>query len=175
MTHIPQYSPYRAPIYGAAAQYPIPPDETAKLDDEKVKLIEKVIGVCLYYNRAVDSIILPAVSAIASEQSEVTKRNTEKAIQLLDYLVTHPSAKGRFHTQSIILNIHSNASYLSEPRAKSKLAGYFFSGNTPRKDENIQMNSNIFISCDSLRIVACSAAEAELDTLFLTIKEGKVL
>jgi hypothetical protein len=26
-----------------------------------------------------------------------------------------------------------------------------------------------------LRIVACSAAEAELDTLFLTIKEGKVL
>ena len=80
MPHTPQHSPYRAPekVYGAAAQDAIPPDETAKLDEEKIKLIQQVIGVYLYYGRAVDNTILPAFSAIASEQSEATKRTMEK-------------------------------------------------------------------------------------------------
>jgi hypothetical protein len=99
----------------------------------------------------------------------------EKTIQLLDYLATHPAAKVRYHASSMVLNIHSDASYLSEPRARSRLAGYFFLGEVPKKGENIQINGNIFVSCGILRIVVCSAAEAELGALFLNIKEGKVL
>ena len=173
----PQHSPYRAPkkVYGAAAQDTIVPDDSAKLDDDQIKLIQQVVGVCLYYGRAVDDTILPALSAIASEQSNGTRRTMEKTIQLLDYLATHPAAKVRYHASSMILNIHSDASYLSEPRARSRLAGYFFLGEVPKKGENIQMNGNIFVSCGILRIVVCSAAEAELGALFLNIKEGKVL
>ena len=63
----------------------------------------------LYYGRAVDYTILLALSVIASEQSNGTKRTMEKTIQLLDYLATHPAAKVRFHASSMILNIHSNA------------------------------------------------------------------
>ena len=43
------------------------------------------------------------------------------------------------------------------------------------KGENIQMYGNIFVSCGILRIVVCSATEAELGALFLNTKESKVL
>ena len=75
----------------------------------------------------------------------------------------------------MVLNIHSDASYLSEPKAKSRLAGFYFLGSVPQKGKNIKMNGNIFVACGILRIVVCSAAEAELGALFLNIKEGKVL
>ena len=47
--HTPQHSPSSAPkkVYGAAAQATILPDETAKLDEEKIKLIQQVVGVYL--------------------------------------------------------------------------------------------------------------------------------
>jgi hypothetical protein len=96
-------------------------------------------------------------------------------MQLIDYLTAYPAAKVRFHASEMVLNIHSDASYLSETRARSRLAGYFFLSNIPRTGENIRVNGNIFVSCGILRIVVCSAAEAELGALFLNIKEGKVL
>ena len=99
----------------------------------------------------------------------------EKMIQLLDYLATHPAAKVRFHALPMVLNIHFGVLYLSERQARSRLMGYFFLGEVPKKGENIQMNGNIFVSCGILQIVVCSAAEAELGALFLNIKEGKVL
>ena len=65
----PQHSPYRAPkkVYGAAAQDTIVPDDSAKLNEEQIKLIQQVIGVCLYYRRAADDTRLPDLRAIASE------------------------------------------------------------------------------------------------------------
>ena len=49
----PQHSPYRAlkKVYGATAQDTIVPDDLAKLNDDQIKLIQQVIGVCLYYVR----------------------------------------------------------------------------------------------------------------------------
>ena len=98
-----------------------------------------------------------------------------KIRQLLDYLATHPDATVRFHASDMVLNIHSDASDPSEPKAKSRLAGFYFLGSVPQKGKNIKMNGNIFVACGILRIVVCSAAEAELGALFLNIKEGKVL
>ena len=70
MPKTPQHSPYKAPekVYGAAAQDITVPDESVKLNDDQIKLIQQVIGVCLYYARAVDDTILPALGTIASEQ-----------------------------------------------------------------------------------------------------------
>ena len=64
-----QHSPYKAPpkVYGKAAQSTIPDDVTAKLDEKRVKAIQQVVGGVLYYARAVDSTVLPALSSIASE------------------------------------------------------------------------------------------------------------
>ena len=76
----PQHSPYRAPpkVYGTAAQDTIPDDVTAKIDDKRVKAIQQVVVGVLYYARAVDSTVLPALSSIASKQASATETTKEK-------------------------------------------------------------------------------------------------
>ena len=75
----------------------------------------------------------------------------------------------------MVLNIHSNASYLSDPQARSRIAGYYFLGSTPQAGKPIQMNGAIFTFCGILKCVVASAAEAELAALFLNCKEGKII
>ena len=162
-------SPYQAPprIYCKAAQNPIPIDSSPKLDDGGKLRIQQVLGTCLYYARAIDDTILPALSSIASEQATPTERTTKCTNHLLDYLATHPKAKIRYYASDMILNVHSDASYLSESRARSRIAGYFFMGSTPVDGKPIKMNGNIFVNCGILKFVVTSAAEAELGALFL--------
>jgi hypothetical protein len=78
----PQHSPYKAPRkgYGATTQDTIPPDETEKLDKKKVKIIQQVIWVCLYYGRVVGNTILPALSAPTSKRAQSTLITMEKII-----------------------------------------------------------------------------------------------
>ena len=66
----------------------------------------------------------------------------------------------------MILNLHSDASYLSAGQGRSR-AGGFFLGSIPRDNQDIQLNGNIHITCAILKLVAASAAEAELRALFL--------
>ena len=74
-----QDSPYRAPPrkYGTSAQDPLPEDTSDKINEKRVKIIQQVIGGVLYYARAVDLIVLAALSSIASEQANATE-DTEK-------------------------------------------------------------------------------------------------
>ncbi len=51
----------------------------------------------------------------------------------------------------------------------------FFLGSLPIDHEPIQLNGNIAIICTILRLVAASAAEAELGALFLNTHEAKVI
>ncbi len=74
----------------------------------------------------------------------------------------------------MILNVQSDASYLSTPKACSRAGGYFFLGSLPRNGDPIKLNGAIHISCTILKLVAASAAEAELGALFLNAQEAKV-
>jgi hypothetical protein len=71
----------------------------------------------------------------------------------------------------MILNVHSVASYLSAPRAHSRAGGYFFLGSIPVDGDPIKPNGAIHITCTILKLVAASAAKAELGALFLNAQE----
>ena len=88
---------------------------------------------------------------------------------------THPDAKIRYHASDMILNVHSDASYLSAPKARSRAGGYFFLGSLPRDGDPIKLNGAIHVTCTILKLVAASAAEAELGALFLNAQEAKVI
>ncbi len=75
----------------------------------------------------------------------------------------------------MILNVHSIASYLSVPNARSRAAGIFFLGSLPQPDKPILLNGIIHVLCTILRFVAASAAEADLGALFLNAKEAKIM
>ena len=119
-----QHRPY-SPVpkkYGADAQSPLPTDKTRKLTDAKIKPVQKNVGSILYYARAVDLTVLMALGTIASKQTKGTEKTLEKAYQELDYLSSHPNATVRFRASDMVMNIHLDASYLSEPNACSSRA-----------------------------------------------------
>jgi hypothetical protein len=115
------------PIYGAKTQY-IMKDETPPLTTQQYLTIQKVTGSVLYYARAVYPTVLMPLNDIATEQTKATEKTQSATNQLLDYLGTHPDATIQYHASDMILHIHSDASYLSDSNARSRLGGLFFIG-----------------------------------------------
>ena len=79
-----------------------------------MKKVQKIVGSILYYARAVDMTVLMALCTIASEQTKGMERTLEKEYKVLDYLATHPNAVVQFPASDMVMNIHSDSSYLSK-------------------------------------------------------------
>jgi hypothetical protein len=173
----PQHCPYNPnPIkYGQDNQATDPIDTSPKLNKANKKCIQQIVRSFLYYARAVNPTILMALSAIASQQALPTEDTRNHITQFLDYMATHPDAKIRYRASNMVLNVHSDASYLSAPHAQSRAGGYFFLGSTPRDRSPIQINGAVHVTCTICKLVAASAAEAELGTLLLNAQEAKVI
>eukprot|EP00957_Ditylum_brightwellii_P175804 13386732-Ditylum_brightwellii.AAC.1 len=56
------------------------------------KRVQDIVGTLLYYAHAVDPTLAAALSTIASQQANTTKKTEEAFHQLLDYVATHPNA-----------------------------------------------------------------------------------
>jgi hypothetical protein len=94
---------------------------------------------------------------IATEQTKATEKMQAATKQLLDYLSTYPDATIRYHSSDMILNIHSDASYLLVSNARSRLGGLFFLGNkSPEKDK---INGYILNVASVIKNVVAPAAE----------------
>jgi hypothetical protein len=173
----PQHTPYPAPTitYGKASQEATPHDTSPLLPEPKKKRVMQIVGSFLYYGRAVDITILKALNSLARQQSTPTQATAARADHLLDYLHTHPDAVIRFYPSDMILQIHSDASYINEPEARSTAGGHYFLGHMPHDNQPIRLNGAIYSLCTVLKHVAASAAEAELGALFLNTKEAKIL
>ncbi len=98
-----------------------PGAQTATVDlsplatDEDKKLLQSVIGTLLYYSRAVDPSICTAVHALGSVQSKPTLNDMKTMIRLLQYVSTHRNIGIRYYASNMILNMLSDASFLSRP------------------------------------------------------------
>jgi hypothetical protein len=160
--------------FGSQTQAPLPPDESPKLDAKGIKRIQQIVGSILYYARAVDMTVLAALSAIAIEQTKATHKTRDRSIQLLDYLASNQDAKVRFHASEMVMNIHSDASYLSESGARSRACGHFFMGWIPKNGEPIKLNGAFYTTSSIMRFVVASAAEAELGSLFHNCQAGMI-
>jgi hypothetical protein len=113
-----------------------------------------------------------ALSEISLQQSAPTENTMKRVNQFLDYMWTHPDAKIQYRASDMILNVRSDASYLTAPKERSRAGGYFFLGSLPRRP--IKLNGAIHVTCTILKLVAASAAEAELGALFLNAQDAKV-
>ncbi len=172
----PQYCPY-SPLpkqYGSEAQRPLPPDTSPPLSKDDIKHVQRIIGNILYYAQAVDLTVLMALSTIASKQAKGTQNTVLKTKQLMDYLATHPNTTVRFHTSNMIINIHSDTSYLLEANAHSRACGHFFMGWKADPTKPIKLNGSFFTLCAILRFVVASAAKAKLSALFLNCKQAVI-
>jgi hypothetical protein len=175
----PQHAPskFTPPNYGAKQQLTELEDASDLLDASGKQRIQEIVGVLLYYARAIDSTMLVALGTIASAR---TTETTAKAVaHLLNYAASNPDAKVRYHASGMCLKIHSDASYLSEPKARSRAGGHFFlSSNSPLPTATSvppPENGAIHTLCSIMKMVLASATEAELGACFFNAKEGVMI
>jgi hypothetical protein len=154
------------------AQAPLLADTTPKLDAKGIKRVQKIVGIILYYARAVNMTVLMALSSIFVEQTKATEQTMEKFTQLFDYLAGHADAKSCFHASDMIMNIHLDASYLLEVNAQSRAGGHFYLGWMPTNNAPIRLNWAFHVSTMILRFVVVSAAEAKLSALYHNCQTG---
>jgi hypothetical protein len=118
--------------------------------------------------------VFTALSTIAIEQTKATDTTMGRCMQLLDYLSSNQEAKVRFHASDMIMNIQSDASYLSKKGARSQACGHFFMGWMPKDGEPIKLNGSFHTNLSIMRFVIASAAEAELGALFHNCQTGMI-
>jgi hypothetical protein len=69
----------------------------------------------------------------------------------------------------MVLVVHSDASYLSEPKARSRAGGHFFMSSDTTDPQN---NGAVLNIAQLIKAVMSSAAEAELGALYINAREA---
>ena len=162
-----QPHPHVQKNYGAKVQHAKEPDLAPPLDKAGKKFIQEVTGVFLFHARAVDATMLTPLSALASEQAAPTERTMQKCLQFLDYASSQEEAILTYRASDMKLAIHSDASYLLEPKARSRAGGHMFMAGS----EEIPINNGAVLNISQIiKAVMSSAAEAELGALFINAK-----
>jgi len=177
----PEHSPHAwtTPQYGSKQQMTSAPDKSQPLDKSGITCLQEVIGTLLFYARAIDNTMLVALGSLAAAQATGTDTTMDACKRLLNYAATHPDAILRFHKSDMILHIHSDASYLSESKARSRAGGFFhLSDNvdvTPPNAPQPTINGAVHVLSTILNNVMASATEAEVGALFHSAQDACVL
>ena len=172
----PQYAPHQwtQPAYGQKLQL-APIDTSPKLDKTGTLFVQSCIGSFLYYARAVDPTMLPAINEISATQSSPTTKTMRACTMLMDYAATYPLAIIRYHASDMVLHIDSDAAYLVLPNARSRYVGHYYLSNhpppPPAKPEP-KPNGPILTICKTIRGVMASAAEAETGGVYGNAQEA---
>jgi hypothetical protein len=85
-------------------------DTSATLSPECLLRVQKIIGLLLYYTRAVDNKLLVVLNAIVARQSKATIRTEQLVHTLLDYVATYPSDGIVYRASDMVLCGHTDAS-----------------------------------------------------------------
>ena len=166
---------HNVPHYGAKVQMTTPDDTPLLSDPKQTSHIREVVGVLLYYARAIDNTMQVALGSIAACQAHATEMTMQECVDLLNYAATHPDAVIRYTSSDMCLWIHGDASYLSETEARSRAGAFFFLSNHPDKVPQHSMptiNGPVHILSTIMRNVMASAAEAEVGASYLAAQEA---
>jgi hypothetical protein len=167
----PQHAPFPTEHirYGSKKQYAKQASSAPPLDKKGKKFIQQVCGKFLFLGRAVDPTLLCPISTIAAQSAKPTEDTLRQTYQLLDYIASQEDAVITYNASEMILAAHSDASYLSEPQARSRAGGHFFLSSSAEIPPN---NGAILNLAHVIKHVMASATEAELAALYIVAREA---
>ena len=122
-----------------------------------------------------DLTMLVTLGTIAAQQSQPTERTMSEVTWFLDYCATHPDATIRYNASEMCLWSESDASYLSESKARSRVGGIFFLSSAPDATPPTRdppPNGIVFANAQILKMVVGSSMEAEIAATFSNAKEA---
>ena len=114
---------WNQPIYGAAVQYSDQHKDYLLLPPKSINLLQQIIGTLLYYAITVNPTMLIAIGTIASQQSKATQKTRDATVWILNYAASHHNTTIHYSISDMVLHLHRDASYLSEPGACSRVGG----------------------------------------------------
>ena len=170
----PVHSPakFEQPTYGAKIQYAKDEPESKPLSNEELLRLQQVVGTFLYYAKAVDLTMLVTISDLSQAQANSNESTLQMLVHLLNYAATHPDTKVHFHRSGMILHVHSDGSYLSVSKARSRVGGFFFLADNNNSPEHAKPNGAVHVISTILKNVMSSAAETEIAATFDNAKEA---
>ena len=118
-----------------------------------------------------DPTMLHVLNELAAAQSTGTQQTMGAITHFLNYCSTHPDSSITYHASDMILHLHSDASYLTAPKARSRVGGPFYLGNQPDQS-NLQPNGPILAFAKVIKAIVSSAAEAEVGDFSNYCKEA---
>ena len=163
----PELAPHRftSRFFSAAnSQSPIPDDDIARLDNSGVLRVQRVVGCILYYSRAIDIPLLPALIEIGSDQAKATEETLDTTKKLLDFVSTSPNTVIRYVVSDMCLWIDSDTSFASICNDRSRISGFFYLSSNPSetpKNLDPPLNVPIYVLWRIIKMVLSSAEEAE--------------
>ncbi len=169
----PQHSPHSwlKPNYGTRTQFATPDDDSPPMDAADTLRLQEVVGTLLYYARAIDLSMHDALGSLAAAQSESTQETMKALTHLLNYAASHPHVTIHYHASGMILKVHSDASYLSERKARSRAGGFFYLGSHDDPIPITKPNGAVHILSSIMRQVLASALESEIGGIFYNAQE----
>ncbi len=157
----------KSPIqYGANKQYATQESKAPLLDKNAKRFIQQVCSKFLFLGRAVDSTLFPNQRhSIITIQTNW--RHNATTLQLLDYLATQEDAVLSYHASD--MSVHSNAGYLSKPKAQSWVGGHFFLSSNTTVPPN---NGAILSMAHIIKNFMSSTIKAELAGLYIMARKA---
>ncbi len=159
--------PHVKPNYRNREQFAKSEDTSPPLNKAGKKKFQEVCGVFLFLAHGIDGRLLPPLSALALQQSNPTERTMTLCKQFLDYVASQDKAILMYKASDMVLAIHSDASYLSKPKARSRSGSHMFMASINKIPKN---NGAVLNILQIIRAIMSSAAEAELGALFINAK-----
>eukprot|EP00957_Ditylum_brightwellii_P035429 2686313-Ditylum_brightwellii.AAC.1 len=116
-----------------------------------------------------------ALGSLAQQQARATTDTANSILYFLNYCATYPDAILHYYASNMQVHVQGDASYLSEPEARSRAGGYVFLSNkldSPNQDPTKppQNNGSKYIVYTEIKAVMALAAGVELGALFTKCK-----
>ena len=83
-----------------------------------------------------DPTILAALRTIASSKAPKKEATMDKEKYFLDYAASKPDSILYYSASDMVLAAHRDASYLTEPKVRSRAGGHFFMPNNSENPAN---------------------------------------
>jgi hypothetical protein len=150
--------------YGSHTPQQATTDTTARLTAAEVLELQQVVGVFLYYTRAVDLTMLTTVCELAATIPNATQLDRARMERFLEYAAAHPDHELVLAACDMILYTQSDAGHLSRVGARSVAGGLHYLSNI---NQPLMVNGGVAAISKIIPAIVASAAEAEYAALFL--------
>ena len=91
-------------------QYAPNDNSSPLLPAKTINLVQRIVGMLLYYSIVVDPTMISAFGSIAVQQEKDTEKTYADTLWLFNYVANHPNATIRYTTSDMVLHIHIDAS-----------------------------------------------------------------